>query len=243
MRLETRPSMRKSRKVKAVIFDLGGTIVKSFEPAQVFHRILEAHGYRVQIEKIRAAHKRNETEFDVDDMADQGMEYWNRWNGRLLESIGIEDNERLLARSINEQWFNYADLQVYSDAAETLEKLKLKKVKLGIVTNALEEEIRKMFDKLGLNNLFDVAVGCDTCRKAKPRREIFCYALERLNVQAGEAIFVGDSLKYDYEGAEKAGMRAVLVSRNGDAPAGIETVKTLTEILEYVDREQLLRKK
>jgi 2-haloalkanoic acid dehalogenase type II len=228
------PSMIKQGKVRAIIFDLGGTIVKSFEPAEVFHRILEAHGYHVQIEKIRAAHKKNETEHDVDDMADQGMEYWNRWNARLLESIGIEDSERLLARRINEQWFDYADLQVYPDAAEILEKLK-PKVKLEIVTNALEEELQKMFDKLGLNNIFDAAVGCDSCRKAKPNREIFCYALQKLNVQAEGAIFVGDSLKYDYEGAEKAGMRPVLVSRNGDAPAGVEAITSLTEILKYID--------
>jgi putative hydrolase of the HAD superfamily len=226
--------MSKQGKIKAVMFDLGGTIIESVEPAEVFHKILEDHGVHVSIEKIREAHRKNQSEHDANDMAEQGMEYWDKWNARLLRRIGIDENREMLARRINEQWFDYAGLQVYPDAAETLEKLKLRKVKLGIVTNALEEEIQKIFEKLGLKNVFDLAVGCDSCRKAKPSREIFCYALEKLGVRPEDTVFVGDSLKYDYEGAEKAGIRPVLVNRNGDTLAGVETVRSLTEILKYV---------
>jgi len=221
--------------VKAVIFDLGGTIIKSAEPAQIFHRILEAHRIHVQTEKIRTAHRKNETEHDPEDMAQQGIEYWNRWNMTLLKTIGIDENRELLARRINEQWFDYADLQVFPDAAQTLRELKRRRVKLGVVTNALAEEIEKMFEKLNLNNIFDVAVGCDACKKAKPSREIFCYALDRLKVRPENAVFVGDSIKYDYEGAKEAGMKTVLISRDGDAPVGVESVTNLNEILKYID--------
>ncbi len=227
--------MKKRELVKAVIFDLGGTIIKSDEPAQIFHRILEAHGIHVRTEKIRTAHRKNETEHDPEDMAQQGIEYWNRWNMRLLKTIGINENRELLARRINEQWFDYADLQVFPDAAQILEELRRRGVKLGVVTNALAEEIQKMFKKLNLNNIFDIAVGCDACKKAKPSREIFCYALDRLKVRPENAVFVGDSVKYDYEGAKEVGMKTMLISRDGDAPVGVESVTNLNEILKYVD--------
>lgn len=227
--------MKNQKLVKAVIFDLGGTIIKSAEPAQIFRRILEAHGIHVQTEKIRTAHRKNETEHDPEDMAQQGIEYWNRWNMRLLKTIGIDENRELLARRINEQWFDYADLQVFPHVAETLEELKRRGVKLGVVTNALAEEIEKMFKKLNLNNIFDVAVGCDACKKAKPSREIFCYALDRLKVRPENAVFVGDSIKYDYEGAKEAGMKTVLISRDGDAPVSVESVTNLNEILRHID--------
>lgn len=229
-------SVSKERKVKAVIFDLGGTIIESVEPAEVFHKILEAHGVYVSIEKIRAAHIKNQAEHDADELAEQGMKYWDKWNERLLGKIGVNENREILARRINEQWFDYACLQVYPDAAETLGKLKLRKVKLGIVTNALEQEIQKIFEKLGLKNVFDVAVGCDACRKAKPSKEIFCYALAKLHVQPENTIFVGDSVKYDYEGAQKVGMKPVLISRNGDPHDRVEIIRNLSEILKYVDR-------
>jgi 2-haloalkanoic acid dehalogenase type II len=229
------PSVRKSRKVKAVIFDLGGTIIKTVEPAEVFKRILENNGVHIPLEKIRTAHRENETGHDADDMARQGMDYWVKWNRKILEKIGVKEERELLARRINDQWFDHAYLQVYPDAIEALERLKRRKFKLGVITNSLEEEIQKGFKKLELDGFFDVTVGCDTCGKAKPSREIFCCALDRLNVRPEDAVFVGDSLKFDYEGAEKAGMRPLLISRNGDAPSGVETITSLTEILEYVD--------
>lgn len=226
--------MSKQGKIKAVMFDLGGTIIQSPEPAEVFHEILEDHGVYVSIEKIREAHRKNQSEHEANDMAEQGMEYWEKWNVRLLRRIGVSENRDVLAREINQQWFDYAGLHVYPDAAETLEKLKLRKVKLAIVTNALEEEIQKIFEKLSLKNVFELAVGCDSCRKAKPSGEIFYYALQKLGVRPEDTIFVGDSLKYDYEGAEKAGIRPVLVNRNGDVITGVETVRSLTEILKFV---------
>lgn len=229
------PFVRKSRKVKAVIFDLGGTIIKTAEPAEVFKRILETNGIHIPLEKIRAAHRENETGHDAEDMARQGMDYWVRWNRKILERTGVKEKLELLAHKINDHWFDHANLQVYPEAIETLEELRRRKLKLGVVTNSLEEEIRKGFKKLGLDGFFDVTVGCDTCGKAKPNREIFCCVLDRLNVRPEDAIFVGDSLKYDYEGAEKTGIRPVLVSRNGDAPPGVETITSLTEILKYID--------
>jgi FMN phosphatase YigB (HAD superfamily) len=47
---------------------------------------------------------------------------------------------------------------------------------------------------------------------------------------------VGDSVKYDYEGAQKVGMKPVLISRNGDPHDRVETIRSLSEILKYVDR-------
>jgi beta-phosphoglucomutase-like phosphatase (HAD superfamily) len=85
-------SVSKVGKVKAVIFDLGGTIIESVEPAEVFHKILEAHGVYVSIEKIRAAHRKNQAEHDADELAEQGMKYWDKWNERLLGKIGVNEN-------------------------------------------------------------------------------------------------------------------------------------------------------
>jgi len=81
-----------------------------------------------------------------------------------------------------------------------------------------------------------VAVGCDACKKAKPSKEILCYALAKLHVQPENTVFVGDSVKYDYEGAQKVGMEPVLISRNGDPHDRVETIRSLSEILKYVNR-------
>jgi len=48
----------------------------------------------------------------------------------------------------------------------------------------------------------------------KPRQELFLKALEVMEVQPKEVLFVGDSLKYDIEPALKAGMYAAWINRS-----------------------------
>jgi putative hydrolase of the HAD superfamily len=69
----------------------------------------------------------------------------------------------------------------------------------------------------------------------KPHPSIFEAGLTRLDVAAGEAMMVGDSLKQDIEGARRAGMHAVLVNRSSELPArteidGVPVIRTLTDL-------------
>jgi putative hydrolase of the HAD superfamily len=125
-------------------------------------------------------------------------------------------------------------LEVYPDVVETLAKLKAKGTKLGIVTNGTSRDFQQILSGLDLKDWFGVVVGVDACRKAKPDAEIFRYALNKLNVQPEEALFIGDSVQYDFEGARRAGLRPLLINRNGKAQARAETVRSLTEVLAYV---------
>jgi putative hydrolase of the HAD superfamily len=65
---------------------------------------------------------------------------------------------------------------------------------------------------------------------AKPGRAIFERALELAGADPGEAVHVGDSLENDVVGARAAGIRPVLVARDGSLPAGVETIRSLTEL-------------
>jgi len=83
--------------------------------------------------------------------------------------------------------------------------------RLGAVTNRgysgprFHEEMRD----LGLTDLFEATViSCDV-GYMKPHPRIFHYALERMGVEAEEAVMVGDSLRADVEGAKTLGMGAV----------------------------------
>lgn len=227
-------AMSPRHELEAVLFDLGGTIVRTVEPYEIHRRILEAHGINVRLEDVSRAHQNVQEEYDADKMAEMGLIYWVKWNLKILEQIGIQKDKELLARKIDELWFDYADLETYPDVPETLAQLKAIGVKTGIVTNGFERDYRNIFQKLGLAGLFDVAVGVDNCGKAKPNSEIFHYALNRLCVKKGETLFVGDSVKLDYEGARRAGLKALLIDREGKAPQEVEAIRSLTEVLDYV---------
>ncbi len=226
--------MQQTGKFKAVLFDLGGTIMKTVDVPEIHRRILEAHGINAPLDKIAEAHDANQREHDPEEMARIGQEYWVKWNLKMLQRLGIRENKEFLARKIDESWWKYSELAVHSDVKETLTQLLDRGIKTGIVTNGTERDIKQILQKLNLTSYFDVAVGVDTCKKAKPRKEIFLYALNKLNVKPEEAIFVGDSMKYDYEGAEKAGLKSILIDRDGKKPANVDTIRNLAELLTYV---------
>lgn len=221
-------------KIKAVLFDLGGTLVKTIHAYEIHRRILEAHGINVSWEKIAEAHGANQKELDVEEMAWLGEAYWVKWNLKMLRRLGIKENREFLARKIDELWFEYAELTAYPDVQETLSQLLNMGIKTGIVTNGTEKDFKLVLQKLNLTNYFDIVVGIDACKKAKPAKEIFLYALAKLNVKPEEAIFVGDSAEYDYEGARKAGLKPILIDRNGKGFTNINSIKCLTELLKYV---------
>ena len=220
--------------VKAVLFDLGGTLVKLEDAPVVFKRILSAYGAEVSLEKIAEVHKRQNEDLDNDQLALMGKAYWVQWNRRLLYSVGIDKNVDFLAEKIDETWLDYAGLQLYPETFPVLTTLKESHVKIGIVTNGLERDYQRILKDLNLNGFFDVVVGLDSCKKAKPNEEIFHYALDRLGVNAGETIFVGDSVSYDYEGARRAGLKPLLIDRENCASLEYTAISNLTEVLGYL---------
>lgn len=96
------------------------------------------------------------------------------------------------------------------------------------------EPFQRILPRAGLEEFFDVCVGFDTTGKRKPSPEAFKHALRRLDVKPEEAIFVGDNLEQDYLGAQKVGMKALLIQREGKSAAGVKTIASLEEIFDVL---------
>jgi putative hydrolase of the HAD superfamily len=221
--------------IKAVLFDLGWTLIRTAEIPKIYKRILETYGVKVSTDEVLKAHRANEKEFDVvEGQIEFGKDFWIKWNLKVLERLGIEENREFLAKKIDELWWEHADLKVYPEVMETLVRLKAKSVKTGVVTNGLKSDFQQILGKLRLTDCFDVVVGVDTCNKGKPDSEIFLYVLDKLRVHPREAVFIGDSIKYDYEGAKRAGLRPLIIDREGETSKSVETIRSLTEVLLYI---------
>ena len=222
-------------KYQAVLFDLGGTLVKTAEVPEIFRRIIETFGLRFDIERINKALEVNTGNFDVETgQVELGESFWNKWNANLLTEIGIENGAEHLGRRISAMWWDYASLEIYADVLPTLSDLATNNVLVGIVTNALRNDYEQMLRRVGIERYFDVIVGTDDCNAAKPDPRMFQHALKKLNLKPFEAIFVGDDLRRDYEGSKKVGMKPVLIDREGKDTADIESVSRLTEIFKYL---------
>ena len=65
---------------------------------------------------------------------------------------------------------------------------------------------------------------------AKPAPRVFQRAVAVAGVEPGEALHVGDKVDNDIEGAAAAGVRGVLLQREGEPPPGLEAIRSLEQL-------------
>ncbi|MEO8137371.1 MAG: HAD family hydrolase [Betaproteobacteria bacterium] len=88
-------------------------------------------------------------------------------------------------------------------------------VRTAVVTNNTVIEQDEKLATFGLWPHVDALVTSEECRTTKPDPAIFRTALQRLDVDADEAVMVGDSWRNDVVGATACGIRAVWLNRHG----------------------------
>jgi len=227
-------------KTRAVLFDLGGTLVEICDGPKTFRRVLRSMGTARRESVIEQAILDTEKRLKAEGFMEKFgkipcAEFWGRYDSSVLERLGIVDEKGDIVREVAEVWFDFADITVYPDSEPTLRKLREMGIKTGIISNAYEEEIHQVLSRAGLRmKMFDVAVGADTVHRRKPHRDVFVYALRRLRVRGEEAMFVGDDVDADYRGAEKAGLRSLLIMRERPRKElkGTKTISCLSEIFD-----------
>jgi FMN phosphatase YigB (HAD superfamily) len=141
----------------------------------------------------------------------------------LLRELGVEDPDRFI-RLEHEVWLPAH--RVLGSAQAMLVSLRRRGLKTGLVANSWPEPARLLradVERYGLAGELDVQVWSEEVGAHKPQPEIFLHALDRLGVDPVDALFVGDGLENDVQGAGDVGMTTAqaLWFRADDTP-GIE---------------------
>jgi putative hydrolase of the HAD superfamily len=117
----------------------------------------------------------------------------------------------------------------YPDVPPALDELRDRGLTVVIASNwdcSLPEWLRPT----GILELVDGVVTSAEVGAAKPSTRVFERALAIAAVEPGEALHVGDKVDNDIEGAAAAGVRGVLLQREGDPPPGVEAIRSLREL-------------
>lgn len=96
-------------------------------------------------------------------------------------------------------------------AMELLHELKSNGVTIGLVTSSDDVKVRRAFDLLDLNNVFDVVVTADRITRGKPNPMCYLLAAADLQVSPADCIVFEDSFAGVQAGTE-AGMRVIGLS-------------------------------
>jgi putative hydrolase of the HAD superfamily len=227
---------------KAVLFDLGNTLVHYFEKSE-FPDILEQAIAEVQnylrqkgllsISSETMWRRVREEDYEARDYRVRPLE------GRLVRIFQLDDSVQSssLIMAICRCFMKpiFARGRRYEDALPTLQELRLRGFKTAIVSNTTwgspSALWREEIERLGLSEYADVIVFCRDIGWRKPARQIFEFTLEKLQALLQHCIFVGDDPRWDLVGPRAVGMEAVLIDRRGTMhDTGENSIRNLHEL-------------
>jgi putative hydrolase of the HAD superfamily len=225
--------------IRAVLFDAGATLVHPHPPVEaVYAREFAADGCRFSEEDLlRAlAHAWKEMNAAAPGADRYGgvrgePQFWNDLLGRVRANLdGGTVSPEAFAR-LSTHFRSPDSWRIYDDVVTTLEDLRLRGLKLAIVSN-WDSHLPKLLAALELDRFFEVVAVSAIEEVGKPNPEIFRRTCERLQVLPAEALHVGDSFAEDYEGARAAGLSALLLDRKDRHPDLPERIRSLGELAE-----------
>ncbi len=233
-------------KTRAVIFDLGNTLVDYWPndrwPAILGEAIESVTECLRSWQMLRVGHDERdaavaEARGGREDHAVYPLIDRLRTIFRLTPKETDESMSAELEAAFCRPIFRYA--RPCADTPETLTALRERGLKLGVLSNSPWGSPpglwRRELHRLRLTPLLDAAVFCGEVGYRKPHRAPFEAVCERLGVTTGECLFVGDDERWDIAGPRAIGMDAVLIDRT-DAPTPPDTkrIRALTEVLDLV---------
>ncbi len=117
----------------------------------------------------------------------------------------------------------------YPDTEPALAALRARGLRLIVVSN-WDISLPRVLERCGLSGLVDGTVTSAGVGARKPDPEIFAAALVLAGVTGDEALHVGDTAEEDVAGAAAAGIRSLLIDRDG----GGGDISSLEEIVEHL---------
>jgi putative hydrolase of the HAD superfamily len=209
--------------IKAVFFDLYHTLVR-YEPPQevLIAKALKDFGIDVSPEVLRRPLVLAD-EFIYQDIArrplsqrstEEKMALYAQYQGIVLKEAGIKADEKLVLGLLGKMQQFQMNLVLFDDVAPSLTDLKSRGLILGLISN-VEKDMTDTLNNLGLPSWLEIVVTSQDFQFSKPQPEIFQEALRRAGVQPAEAIYIGDQYQVDVFGANRAGMKGVLLDRGG----------------------------
>lgn len=205
--------------LRAVVFDLWGTLVDA--SAEEFLALRRRIAARAGIEEAQFEALWAET-------------YQLRETGPILpalRAVGLPDEalDEVLTwrREVMRRCLVPRD-----GALELLAELRGRRLRVGLISMCTEE-VADLWPETSLAPFVEEPVFSCEAGLAKPDPRIYEVACERLGIAAEEALYVGDGANDELAGAERAGMRAILLDGSSQHGADWEGER-IAELLDLV---------
>jgi putative hydrolase of the HAD superfamily len=190
---------------RAVVFDLWQTLVPwPTESARALYgQMADAIGApREQFEAAWVSGRANRETGPLGDSV--------RW---MFDELGLEADPQVIV-AMRRDWTRAA-LIPRTDAISTLEELRARGHKLGLIT-VCSTDVAELWESSAFGGLFDATVFSCEVGVLKPDPRIYELCCQQLGVEPGDCVFVGDGANDELPGAERVGMTAVQLRAPGE---------------------------
>jgi putative hydrolase of the HAD superfamily len=216
--------------IKAVLLDALGTLVELQPPAPRLQRLLARSGFEVSQERAAAGFAAEIAYYLDHHLEGSDRERLERLRDRCAEemrrALELPDLDHATARRA---MLDALEFRPYPDVLPALGELRERGLTLVVASN-WDCSLSDWLEPAGITELVDGVVTSAEVGAPKPHPRVFERALAIVGVAPSEALHVGDKVDNDIEGAAAAGVRAVLVQREGEPPAGVEAISSLREL-------------
>jgi putative hydrolase of the HAD superfamily len=218
--------------VRAVLLDALGTLVRLEPPApRLRERLLTLAGIEVDEETALRGFGAEIAYYlahHLDGGDPRGLEDLRaRCAREMLAAMGLERRvEPEVGRRVMLESLQFS---AFPDVTPALGALRAMGLRLVVVSN-WDCSLPWWLERAGLAELLDGTVSSAAVGEAKPAAAVYHAGLRVAGAAPEEAVHVGDSLEADLEGARAAGVRALLLVRDGEPPAGVAAVRSLAEV-------------
>lgn len=217
--------------VKGVLFDCYDTLIEiktdedRIETYEAVCRWLHYQGVGIEPRTLREEYHRR-------------VQRWMRHTGEKYPEVRLEEIFRGICRDF--RLWEIDDMSLGIQTARTFRAASIrrfraipKSVRLleylgdfpkGIVSNGQRVFSEIELKYLGLHGYFDEIVFSSDLGYKKPDPRIFRMALDGLNLDPADALFIGDSFENDILGAQKVGMSSLFIREAWNLPARPETL-------------------
>ena len=211
-------------RTRAVLFDLGGTLYDyaTLEPGnrEALTSLARWAGCQKSEHEIAQAHRDALRDVFYDYLPRSFYLHRDLFRDALLgmaKRLGLSLTDELFERHRELQRHVQArDFQLRDGVLSTLESLRARGCYLGIVSNIDDDQLEQLIALGELEGRFDDLLSSEAARSCKPDRAIFEEALRRATCAPEDAFFVGDTRLQDIDGANRMGIRSVLLWHRDD---------------------------
>ena len=203
--------------IDTVLFDLDGTIVEHGHA--LLPPLFAEWGYERADEAVKEATASGVYHFynHIAAAEEQGWvsELYRQFYHLVLENLDIPDENEERAADV-QRFFNTNPVPpLFQDVRPAIDALVQCGYRLGVITQRGREGAERFLDEHEIRSHFPVIVAGDDGHGRKPTAEPFLHALSTLDSEPKSAIYIGDRIDDDCEGATGAGLGAFLIDRDG----------------------------